>query len=344
MIAAADGPAPRRLGAWAAKRVAYHSGVLALARLARRRERAIVLRYHAVTPGGDVDYAAPEICMPVDAFRLQMAFVRRAYRVVALGELVEAVRHDRALPPGAIAVTFDDGYADNHTLAAPILRALGVPATVYVATASIDDRVPFWVAAVRVLARRASGRLHVRGAPPVDLGDPPARERAARAITGALVPVEAPDRADRIAEAAEAAGIDVRAALAGTMLGSAQIVDLHRQGWSIGAHTVTHGNVAQMGAAAARREIEESRDALAAIVGEAVVHFCYPNTGGRHRYFDAEAASILASAGFQSAATSRPGAIRRGVDPYLLPRLGVSPRLADVIELATAVERQRLVA
>ena len=107
------------------------------------RERAIVLRYHAVTPGGDVDYAAPEICMPVDAFRLQMAFVRRAYRVVALDELVEAIRRDGALPPGAIAVTFDDGYADNHTLAAPILRALGVPATVYVATGSIDDRAPF---------------------------------------------------------------------------------------------------------------------------------------------------------------------------------------------------------
>jgi peptidoglycan/xylan/chitin deacetylase (PgdA/CDA1 family) len=184
----------------------------------------------------------------------------------------------------------------------------------------------------------------VRGVEPAEVGDPAAREGAARAIAGALVTVDAADRADRIAEAAEAAGIDLRSALGGTMLTSSQIADLHRQGWSIGAHTVTHGNVAQMGAAAAEREIVGSRDALAAIVGEPIVHFCYPNTGGRHVYFDAAAATLLAAAGFRSATTSRPGAVRPGIDPFFLPRLGVSPRLTDVIELATAVERQRLVA
>jgi len=337
-------PAPRRLGAWAIKRAAYHGGVLALARRARRRDRAMVLRYHAVTAGTDVDYAAPEICMPVDAFRLQMAFVRRAYRVVPLDDIVDAVRGHAALPPGGLAITFDDGYADNHELAAPILRMLGLPATVYVATGCTDDRVPFWVAAVRVLARRAAGALSVRGVASVVLDDAAARTHAARTITGALVTVDAMDRAERIAEAAEAAGIDVRAALAGTMLASEQIRDLHRLGWSIGAHTVTHGNVAQMGAEAATREIADSRDALASIVRAPVVHFCYPNTGGRHRYFDDEAAGILDRQGFRSATTSRPGAIRRDTNPFFLPRLGVSPRLTNVVELATAVERQRLVA
>jgi hypothetical protein len=48
--------------------------------------------------------------------------------------------------------------------------------------------------------------------------------------------------------------------------------------------------------------------------------------------------------GFRSATTSRPGALRPGTDPFLLPRLGVSPRLAPVAELATAMERQRLAA
>lgn len=334
----------RGLAVWAAKRVAYHGGVLAVARRARRRQRAIVLRYHAVTAGSDVDYAAPEICMPVEAFRVQMEFVQRAYRVVPLGELVEALRRDAPLPAGALALTFDDGYADNHRLAAPILRTLGLPATVYVATGSIDDRAPFWVAAVRVLARRAPTPIRMRGLDPIDVHDAAAREAAARTITGALVPLEARERADRIAEAATAAGVDVDGALAGTMLTSAQIADLHREGWTIGAHTVTHGNVAQMTPPAAVREIVESRDALAAIVGESVTHFCYPNTGGRHRYFDDEAAAILAREGFRSATTSRPGAVRRGVDPFFLPRLGVSPRLTDVVDLATAVERQRLVA
>jgi peptidoglycan/xylan/chitin deacetylase (PgdA/CDA1 family) len=344
VTAAARERAPRRVGAWAAKRMAYSGGVLRLARRARRRDRAIVLRYHAVTGGAGVAYAAPEICMPVDAFRLQMTFVRRAYRVVALDELIDALRDGRSLPAGALAITFDDGYADNHALAAPILHALGLPATVYVATGSLDDRAPFWVAAVRVLALRAGGPVRVRGVEAVEVRDAASRERAARTVTRALVTVDAADRAERIAEAAAQAGVDVRAALAGTMLTSAQVIDLHRQGWAIGAHTVTHGNLAQMDAAVATREIVESRDALAALVSAPVVHFCYPNTGGRHRYFDDEAAAILRRHGFRSATTSQPGAVRPGADPFFLPRLGVSPRLTDVVDLAAAVERQRLVA
>src|SRR5262245_28751478 len=101
----------------AVKRALHHSGLLALARLARQRVRGLVLRYHVLTPDGDdVPYAAPDICLPVKAFRLQMAFVRRAYRVVPLGALVEAAATGRPLPPRALAITFDDGYADNHRL------------------------------------------------------------------------------------------------------------------------------------------------------------------------------------------------------------------------------------
>jgi len=119
-----------RLGAWAAKRMLHHSGLLALARLRRSRERALVLRYHAITDGpAHVPYAGPSICLPVDAFRLQMAFVRRAYRVVPLDELVTAVGRGGKLPPRALAVTFDDGYADNHRLAFPVLQRFGLRAT-----------------------------------------------------------------------------------------------------------------------------------------------------------------------------------------------------------------------
>jgi hypothetical protein len=65
---------PRQGAAWAAKRVLFHSGLLALARQLRRRDRAIILRYHAITDGADVRYAAPDICLPVTALRLPLQF------------------------------------------------------------------------------------------------------------------------------------------------------------------------------------------------------------------------------------------------------------------------------
>jgi peptidoglycan/xylan/chitin deacetylase (PgdA/CDA1 family) len=335
---------PRQGAAWAAKRVLFHSGLLALARQLRQRERAVILRYHAVTDGSDVSYAAPDICLPVAALRLQMAFVKRAYRPVRFDTLVTALHSGGALPPRALAVTFDDGYADNFRLALPVLRALDIPATVYVATGGLDDGDPFWVAAVRVLVLRARDVLEVPGMAPLAVAAAGDRSAVAKTLVRMLVPLGATERRERLAGAAAAAGVDLRDALRGTMLTTPEVRALHAAGWTIGAHTVTHGNVALMAAGEAEREIVESRDALAAASGAPVVHFCYPNTGGQHQYYSTAVAATLKRLGFRSGAISGSAAISPRVDPYFIPRLGVSPRLAPVVELAAAVERRRLAA
>jgi peptidoglycan/xylan/chitin deacetylase (PgdA/CDA1 family) len=328
------------------KRALYHSGLLGLARLARQRVRGLVLRYHAITPDdAEVDYAAPDVCLPLDAFALQMAFIRRAYSVVSLDELAEALAAGRALPPRALAITFDDGYEDNHRLALPVLRRLGLTATVYVSTGPLDGGPPLWMAAVRALVKRAAGDvLAVPGGQAIALGGPARREEAIRAVTRTLVPLPAAERARTIAAVASAAKVDVDAALAGTMLDWAQVRELAQAGWTIGAHTVSHLNVSLAPPAEAEAEMAGSRDAIAGVLGTPCRHFAYPNTGGQHRYFDADVARVLARLGFRSATTSRAGALRPGADVFQLPRIGVSPRLAPVVELAAALERQRLAA
>jgi peptidoglycan/xylan/chitin deacetylase (PgdA/CDA1 family) len=154
----------------------------------------------------------------------------------------------------------------------------------------------------------------------------------------------AEDRAAWLVSSARSAGVDLVRTLAGTMLDWPQIRELAAADWTIGAHTVTHSNVALVDPARAEREIAESRDALAAAIGAPVRHFCYPNSGGQHTYFGPAVTEILQRLGFRAATTSRPGALKPGTDPFLVPRLGVSPRLAPVADFATAMERQRLAA
>jgi peptidoglycan/xylan/chitin deacetylase (PgdA/CDA1 family) len=154
----------------------------------------------------------------------------------------------------------------------------------------------------------------------------------------------APQRAELLARAATEAGVDLHAVLADTMLTWEQIRELHAAGWVIGAHTVSHSNVALIAPEEAEREMLGSRDALAAAIGAPVRHFCYPNTGGRHQYFSPDTGTVLRRLGFRSAATSMAGALRPDVDRFALPRLGVSPRLGPVSALAVALERQRLAA
>lgn len=335
-----------RVGSWTVKRMLFHGGLLRLARLARRRVRALVLRYHAISPTvAEVPYAIPEICLPLEAFRLQVAFLRRAYRVVPLDDLVEALEGGRPFPPRAVAITFDDGYADNHALAFPVLRRFGLTATVYVTTGSLDGGPPLWMAAVRALVAGARGpALHVPGLPPVALGPAAERAAAARALTRALVPLGTAERAERLAAAAEAAGVDLERALAGSMLTWAQVKELAAEGWTIGSHTVSHLNVTLADPTEVERELVASCDAIAAHVGRPAVHFAYTNTGGSHRHCSPEVARLLARLGFRSGVTSLPGALRPGADPFLLPRVGVAPRLAPIVYLAAALERQRLAA
>ena len=99
--------------------------------------RLTVLAYHQVKdPANDNSTVSP------DAFREQMQYLKQHYRVVPLGEGVKAVSA-RGQAVRLVAITFDDGYLDNATVAAPILRSAGLPACFFVATDMIGSRRPF---------------------------------------------------------------------------------------------------------------------------------------------------------------------------------------------------------
>src|SRR5262249_57478265 len=100
-------------------------------------------------------------------------------------------------------------------------------------------------AAVRTLVLSAPGpMLEVPGQEPIPLDEEAQRGAAAKALTRTLVPLRAAERAELIAAIAAAAAIDLHARLAGPMLTSDEIRELHAAGWTIGAHTGTHSNVA----------------------------------------------------------------------------------------------------
>lgn len=91
------------------------------------RAHAVVLCYHRVGER-DVLTTTPE------KFRRDMEYLKSRYQCLPLSELCERLRSGEPLSQPIAAVTFDDGYRDNFTQAVPILQAIGVPATFFVAT------------------------------------------------------------------------------------------------------------------------------------------------------------------------------------------------------------------
>jgi peptidoglycan/xylan/chitin deacetylase (PgdA/CDA1 family) len=97
-----------------------------------------VLTYHRVN---DV-HPRDRLSVTTRAFGLQMETLARSGRpVVPLARALDALRGAAALPPGAVALTFDDGFADNRTEALPVLDRFGFPATFFVVTGSMGSPV-----------------------------------------------------------------------------------------------------------------------------------------------------------------------------------------------------------
>ena len=113
--------------------LAYWRGVRARAtsdEFARMSDGAAILMYHALSPART---SGSRFVLPVDRFEAQLSgLLRRGYRPMTLSAYLEHRAANRFPPPRSLVVTIDDAYAEVEDLAAPVLRRLGIPATLFV--------------------------------------------------------------------------------------------------------------------------------------------------------------------------------------------------------------------
>jgi peptidoglycan/xylan/chitin deacetylase (PgdA/CDA1 family)/folate-dependent phosphoribosylglycinamide formyltransferase PurN len=104
----------------------------------RRRTRYTVLLYHRVN-----DVSKDILTIDVDSFIRHLVALPRRYPVVSLRDAVEGLRQRCYLGPNVVVVTFDDGYADNAEIAAPLLKHFDLPATFFVTAGLIGTERRF---------------------------------------------------------------------------------------------------------------------------------------------------------------------------------------------------------
>jgi len=299
--------------------------------------RLAILRYHAVC-SPDAGYADPGICVSPAAFEQHAAYLAAHYSVLALPEAVAALRRGTTLPPNAVAVTFDDGYADNLA-AARVLHRVGLPGTFYITAGCLAGEQPFWPAEIRALipaVKTSPLNLMADGrSVQIPLGDDVQRRAAIRTISRLFKAHSIPARESLREQLRRAAGA-VR--VPECMLRWEDVAEMQRLGMTIGSHTVTHPNLPNAGEIDARREVRDSKARLERELGTPVTMFSYPN-GGAERYMTPEVAHLVREAGFEAATTSRNAFAGPDSDLYALERVQVSERLED---LAFALEVERI--
>ncbi len=277
--------------------------------------RLSILIYHRVFEWSDPLFPGE---MDAERFDRLCARLARDYRVLTLGQAV-ALRAQRRLPARALCITFDDGYADNATVALPILQRHGLVATFFVSTGFLDGGRMWNDTVIETLRRSTQPEVDLSAH---GLGRWPLRNIAERraAIDGVLpsikyLPLDAREPLLQALVAA-AGGPSLPNDL---MMSSAQVRALADAGMEIGGHTVRHPILTELPDEQALAEIREGRERLQHIIGRDVEVFAYPN-GGPDRDYDQRHVAMVRALGFRAAVSTATGVAARDADPYQLPR------------------------
>lgn len=258
----------------------------------------------------------------VDAeeFSAVCGWLRRWFDVLPLDEAVRRLREGR-LPSAQLSITFDDGYADNHDVALPILRRHGLSATFFIATGFLDGGRMWNDTLIESVRRTTKPILDLENTPVHSLGRLPCGSTAEKvaaidALIRAIKHLPSEQRLASVDAVAARAQAELPRDL---MMTHDQVWALHAAGMGIGGHTVNHPILAKLDEAGARKEIAEGRRVLQDIVDAPVKLFAYPNGQPGTDYVSANVETVR-ELGFDAAMSTTWGVARRADDPFQLPR------------------------
>lgn len=295
----------------------------ALRRLVTPRHAA-VLAYHSA-----LEQPAPfSIWQHMEKQQLesQLAWLSRHCQCISVSELMAGLA-SKQLPKNAVAITFDDGFANNLHVVLPMLEKYRIPATFFIVAGFIDSGRLMWpevVACILSATRRSSiqfdGKQFLIGSV--------AEKTAAYKVLARYMKLTLPAQLQAELRAlADAAEVTEESMLAQPLahqvrmmswqelqtLASSELVE-------IGAHTINHHPLSAISDAEVEFEMTSAKKLLEQKIG-AVRYFAYPY-GGPQDYHPHHR-QIIVDAGYQAAFTTDPECVVRDTQPFSIPRLGV---------------------
>jgi peptidoglycan/xylan/chitin deacetylase (PgdA/CDA1 family) len=279
-----------------------------------------IIMYHRVLPASDPRHAQEEPGMIVEPATLKMHLevFREFFTLIPLREWVARREAGKPLPDKACAITFDDGWLDNHQYAFPLLEQAQVPATLFAVSDMIGTTEAFWPNRIqRLLQLPPEQRADIGWLNDLLPQGQADGERSAQAIY-ALKSHSDPDLLVMLDEAEQALGVEAptRAAL----MDWSQLREIAANPlFDVGSHTRHHIRLrGDLDRQRLEDEVVLSKQRLEQELDQPVELFCYPNGD----YCDAAVTAVARH--YRAAVTTRPGINRASsAHPQLLRRFGV---------------------
>ncbi|MEI8138437.1 MAG: polysaccharide deacetylase family protein [bacterium] len=322
-------------GIWRAKRL-----------FNRMMPRGAILLYHRVA---DEPLDPQLLCVSPVHFDEHLQVLRKIFRPMSLASLASQYRFG-LMPDRAVAVTFDDGYADNLIGAKPILERNDIPATVFVASGLVGQSAEFWWDELdRLLLTESSlpGELNISINGAVwqwSLGDiacydsgtarkysgwtvlshetPTMRHEIYRFLCKALKGMTCEQQQHVLDTLQKWAGVGSVGRSARRVMTPNEVMRLGQGGIvEVGAHTANHPMLSALPVDAQKSEIIQGKQMLEAWLGRDVNLFAYPY--GDKPAYTRETVRIVHEAGFNCSCSNYDGHLYPWTNRYQLPRFVV---------------------
>ncbi|HXM40872.1 MAG TPA: polysaccharide deacetylase family protein, partial [Bryobacteraceae bacterium] len=272
----------------------------------RRRGAVMVLTFHRVLNDREFQRTCslPGIVIRRRTFEKLAGYVAGQYTAVDFAEAIAA-------PASKMRVMFtlDDGWRDTYTNALPVMRARGIPATVFVCPGLVGRTLPFWPELIAWLLGRASprvGRMEVESIiETLKTYTPERRQKHVASLYRQHAPASGMANGEDAYDGDRTVSWD-------------EIREMDAAGASFGCHTHTHQILTTVPEQAARQEICKSKGAIEAALRRRCDLFAYPNGNS-----SAATRQILADEGFAAAFTTERGAWTGESDRMAIPRVNV---------------------
>ncbi|MEX2382396.1 MAG: polysaccharide deacetylase family protein [Opitutales bacterium] len=316
----------------------------AFRRLASSRIRgATILLYHRVAQVRPDPWG---LCVSPENFAEHLEVLQRTGRpILHLTDLERKLRNG-PLPRGAIVITFDDGYADNLYNAQPLLARYKTPATFFIATGCIDRHREFWwdeldrillqpgnlPPKLSLILNQRRYEWNLRDDSAYSENDsrkhctwttgneaPTRRHSLYRELWEHLANIDESEKDEIIDRLARWGNLPRTSRPSHASLTSDELQTLaNNKHIEIGAHSVNHPMLASLTPLQQSKEIEDSKIFLEKLLNRPVRSFSYP-----HGNLSNETVSLVRDAHFNCACSTVADIVRKGSDPFQLPRIEV---------------------
>jgi peptidoglycan/xylan/chitin deacetylase (PgdA/CDA1 family) len=323
----------RRLIGPSLQRVGYSIGVMGLMARLRQINGAIILMYHSVADDSLSKWIDPDNHVAAEVFAQQMEFLSKNRKVVSLSDLIATLKEGRTPVDGTVVITFDDGYLDNLSVAAPILDRYGLPALLFLPSAYIDRGENQWIDQAYTAFKFRTNSILMLGSNPVrqyDLDNSVQNRAGYKAVWGELLSASAEERKEILADLYRQLQPAGRSPQLSMSWDDVRTLLKKYKGFQIGGHTAEHTDLTSVSDEKAKEELAICSKR---IEDELNIHtrffsYCYCRSSKGVR-------NLVAEAGFEAACGGGEldPAIKAPADLYQLPRVEVpdSMRRFDIL-------------